>query len=156
MQDNKKHITVMAFGTFDLFHAGHENYLRQARELGDSLIVVIALDETVKKIKGNAPMHNENSRLESVKATSIADKVILGYKGDKYKVLKKFRPDVIALGYDQFVFTQRLEKTLIDLKMNADIVRLTPYFPQIYKSSILKKAIENKEELKTVPHHHPE
>jgi len=138
---------VMAFGTFDLFHAGHESYLKQAKVLGDYLIVIIARDETVQKIKGNPPLHNEQERLKSVKMTGIADKVILGYKNDKYKVLKKLRPDVIALGYDQFVFTQRLEKTLIDLKLNADIVRLTPYLPQIYKSSLLKKnLIQNEPE----------
>jgi len=142
MQPQEPLKTVMAFGTFDLFHAGHENYLRQAKELGNSLIVIIARDETVKKIKGLTPTHNENERMRSVKNSGIADKVILGNKDDKHKVLKKYRPDVIALGYDQFVFTQRLEKTLIDNKINADIVRLQPYFPQIYKSSLLRKGLE--------------
>ncbi len=148
-QENLK--TVMAFGTFDLFHAGHENYLRQAKELGDYLIVIIARDETVQKIKGRAPSHNERQRLKNVKISEIADKVVLGYKGDKHKVLRKFRPNVIALGYDQFVFTQRLEKTLIDLKLGAEVVRLQPYYPQIYKSSLLRKGLQNdqndKEEL---------
>ena len=130
---------VMAFGTFDLFHAGHENYLKQALELGDELLVIIARDETVKKIKGQPPVQNERQRLKHVRLSGLADRVILGYKGDKHKVLRKFRPDTIALGYDQFVFTQRLEKTLIDIKLNATIVRLQPYFPQIYKSSLLRK-----------------
>ncbi len=149
MQKPENLKVVMAFGTFDLFHAGHENYLKQAKELGDYLIVVIARDETVRKIKGEASVHNENERFKNVKASGIAEKVILGYKGDKYKVLKKFRPNVIALGYDQFVFTQRLDKTLIDMKLNADVVRLQPYFPQIYKSSLLKKNLpeENGSEL---------
>lgn len=153
MQPAENLKTVMAFGTFDLFHAGHENYLRQAKELGDQLIVIIARDETVKKIKGRAPVNNEHERMKKVKASGIADKVVLGYKDDKYKVLKKFRPDVIALGYDQFVFTQRLEKTLIDMKLNANIVRLMPYFPQIYKSSLLKKGLrqENEQTLITRP-----
>lgn len=142
MQNDETLKKVMAFGTFDLFHAGHENYLRQAKELGDHLMVVIARDETVKKIKGQAPMQNERERMRNVKNSGLADKVILGYKGDKHKVLKKFRPNVLALGYDQFVFTQRLEKTLIDLKLNAHIVRLQPYFPQIYKSSLLKKGLQ--------------
>jgi len=147
MQNAETLKKVMAFGTFDLFHAGHENYLRQAKELGDYLIVIIARDETVQKIKGHAPTHNENERMRSVKNAGLADKVILGYKGDKHKVLKKIRPDVLALGYDQFVFTQRLEKTLIDLKLNADIIRLQPYFPQIYKSSLLKKGLQSPEEM---------
>ena len=141
-QQTDKPKTVMAFGTFDLFHAGHENYLKQAKELGDELIVIIARDETVKKIKGQAPVQNENQRHKSVKMSGYADKVVLGFKGDKHKVLKKFRPDVIALGYDQFVFTQRLEKTLIDLRLDATIIRLQPYCPQMYKSSLLKNSAQ--------------
>ena len=141
---------VMAFGTFDLFHAGHENYLKQAKELGDELIVIIARDETVKKIKGHAPAQNENQRLKNVRASGLADKVILGYKGDKHKVIKKIRPNVIALGYDQFVFTQRLEKILIDMKLDATVIRMTPYFPQIYKSSLLRKSLELDQEPITV------
>lgn len=128
----------MTFGTFDFFHAGHESYLQQAKALGEYLIVIIARDETVRKIKGKNPMYNERQRLKTVKNTGIADKVVLGFKGDKHRVLNKFRPDIIALGYDQFVFTQRLEKTLIDLKLNASIIRLKPYHTQIYKSSLIK------------------
>lgn len=129
---------VMTFGTFDFFHAGHESYLQQAKALGEYLIVIIARDETVRKIKGKNPMYNERQRLKTVKNAGIADKVVLGFKGDKHRVLNKFRPDIIALGYDQFVFTQRLGKTLIDLKLNASIVRLKPYNTQIYKSSLIK------------------
>ena len=44
--------TVMAFGTFDLMHPGHEYFLRQAKKRGDYLIAVIARDSTVKKLKG--------------------------------------------------------------------------------------------------------
>lgn len=139
---------VIAFGTFDLFHAGHENYLKQAKALGEYLIVVIARDETVRKIKGRQPDDNERQRAKSVKKSGIADKVVLGYHNDKHKVLKKFRPDVIALGYDQFVFTQRLEKTLIDLKLNATVERLQSYEPQVYKSSLLRKTASEKEPLR--------
>lgn len=136
---------VMAFGTFDLFHAGHENYLKQAKALGDFLIVVIARDKTVKSTKSHEPSFSENERLKTVKQSGIADKVILGFHGDKHKVLEKYQPDIIALGYDQFIFTQRLEKTLIDLKINAKIVRMDPYEPQVYKSSLLKKSAEKKQ-----------
>lgn len=42
---------VMAFGTFDVFHPGHEYYLTQAKKYGDILIVVVARDKTVEKVK---------------------------------------------------------------------------------------------------------
>lgn len=133
----------MAFGTFDHFHAGHENYLRQAKELGDQLIVIIARDQTVKQVKQNHPDHSEKQRLQAVEGCGIADKVVLGNKTDKYKVLKKHRPNIIALGYDQFAFTYRLQKAIIDLKLDAEIVRLKPYRPTVYKSSIIKNAQNN-------------
>jgi FAD synthetase len=129
---------VMAFGTFDLFHAGHEECLKQAKQLGDNLIVVIARDETVKNVKGEYPINNEKERLKSVKNSGYADKVILGNFSNKHQVIVKYKPDIIALGYDQFVFTQKLQTTFIQHNLNTEIVRMTPYLPHLYKTSILK------------------
>lgn len=62
--------TVLIFGTFDIFHKGHINFIKQARACGDSnstskstaLIAVIARDKTVLEIKGKLPKNNENKR----------------------------------------------------------------------------------------------
>lgn len=143
----------MVFGTFDYLHAGHENLFSQAQELGDEVIAIIGRDKTVKTIKGFLPDHDEKTRLENLKQTGWAAKVILGNQKDKNQVIKDFRPDVIALGYDQFAFTYRLEKLLIDLKLDAKIVRLKPYRPNMYKSSIIKKQLkspQNENEQETV------
>lgn len=129
---------VMTFGTFDRFHAGHESYLKQAKALGDYLIVIIARDKTVARIKGRRPDDNEKKRAVAVKLSRLADKVALGEHGDKYEVIKKHKPDVIALGYDQFTFTFRLEKFLIDHKMNTKIVRMNSYRPTVYKTSLIR------------------
>ncbi|MEK7672952.1 MAG: adenylyltransferase/cytidyltransferase family protein [Patescibacteria group bacterium] len=137
----QKKTLVMVFGTFDYLHAGHENLFIQARLLGDQIVAVIARDETVKKIKGQLPDHNEKDRLVNLKATNWAEIVVLGSKKDKNKVIKEYRPDVIALGYDQFAFTYRLEKYLMDIKLDAKIVRLQPYRPDMYKSSIIKRQL---------------
>lgn len=141
----------MAFGTFDYLHAGHEQYLKKAKALGDELIVVIARDKTVKQIKGRPATNSERKRAKSIRNLNIADRIILGYHGDKHKVLRKYRPNTIALGYDQFVFTQKLKKTLIDLKLNAKIIRIDSYFPQVYKSSILRNMEKTKNELEKDP-----
>jgi glycerol-3-phosphate cytidylyltransferase-like family protein len=77
-----------------------------------------------------------------LKETGWANKIILGNHKDKSRVIKDYRPDVIALGYDQFAFTYRLEKLLMDLKLDSKIVRLKPYRPDMYKSSILKRKIQ--------------
>lgn len=126
----------MAFGTFDIFHKGHENYLRQAKRLGGQMIVVIARDKTVKLVKGKLPKQSENVRLKRVRESGLADKVILGNISDKYAVIRKQKPDIIALGYDQKNFIDSLAKTFPKIK----IVRLKSFKPSIYKSSkIIKK-----------------
>ena len=81
-----------------------------------------------------------------LKEADIADKVVTGYTDDKYRIIKKYKPDVIALGYDQFVFTYKLHKILIDEKMDTEIIRLDSYRPDIYKSTLIKVQNEQKEE----------
>ena len=133
-------IKVITFGTFDRFHLGHEAYLKQAKALGDFLIVVMARDKTVRKVKGRMPDFSEKERLKAVKNSGIADKVILGELKDKYEIILRFKPNVIALGYDQFVFTFGLRKFLIDNSIDAKIVRMNPYKPNVYKTSLMRCA----------------
>ncbi len=133
---------VIIFGTFDLLHAGHENMIEQARELGDEMTAVIARDETVRKIKGEYPFYPEKKRVKNLKNTGLVEKVVLGNMGDKYDIIRKIRPDVIALGYDQFAFTYQLEKFLIDEKIDAEICRLKAYKPEMYKSSLIRATLE--------------
>lgn len=129
----------MAFGTFDYFHAGHDDYLRQAKALGEQLIVVVARDDTVKKVKGFAPGMNEKKRLRDVAASPHVDKAVLGYPDDKYYVIKKHKPNILALGYDQFAFTYGLEKFFIKENLDIEIIRLDAFEPQTFKSSIIRR-----------------
>ena len=128
----------MAFGTFDLFHPGHISFLKQAKKYGD-LTVVIARDRTVKQVKGKLPYSTEKQRRRAVKSSAVADKIIPGSLTDKYAAIKKYRPDVIALGYDQKFFVAELKSELKKIKLNTKIIRLKPFKPKKYKSSILKK-----------------
>lgn len=137
---------VLTFGTFDHFHDGHAFYLSEAKKYGDELIVVIARDETVKAIKGAVPDFGEKLRKKAVEASGIATTVVLGDKNDKYKVIKKYKPTTIALGYDQYAFTQRLQKFLIDEGMNTNIVRIDSFKPSEYKSSIIKAKLKHSNE----------
>jgi FAD synthetase len=142
MQDTEKKKLVMVFGTFDYLHAGHENLFKQAREHGDEIVAIIARDKTVTNIKGETPDHNEKDRLTALKETKWAEKVILGNLKDKEKVIKIYRPDIIALGYDQFAFTYGLEKLIIDMKLDTKVLRMSPYRPDMYKSSLVKKQMK--------------
>ncbi len=142
--ENKK--IVMTFGSFDFLHAGHEYYLKQAKELGDYLIVIVARDATICSTKGHKPSFSEKQRIKTIKKLGIADLIILGHYKNKHQVILDYKPNVIALGYDQFIFTQTLNKTLIKNNLNCQIIRLQAYFPAVYKSSLIKRKItkENK------------
>ena len=137
--NNAESIKVMAFGTFDFFHAGHDHYLKEAKSLGTELIVVVARDKTVTKVKGFSPKFSEKKRLKDVSLSPHVDKAILGNEDDKYKVIKKISPNILALGYDQFTFTYGLQKFFLHEKLNIEIKRINSFEPKLFKSSILKK-----------------
>jgi len=139
LEKNKSMKKVMAFGTFDIFHEGHKSYLEQARELGDYLIVVVARDETVAKIKKQETKNKEQERLRSIKDSGLANDVIMGELEDKYVVIEKYCPETIALGYDQEVDLPKLTEWLKLHKLRVRIVRLKSYQPKKYKSSKLSK-----------------
>jgi FAD synthetase len=130
---------VMVFGTFSILHPGHLSFFYEAKNHGDKLIVVIARDMTVRKIKGSFPKLDEGARREIVRALKIVDKAVLGDKFDWYKIILKYKPDVICLGYDQVVpenFSEELRKRGVAAK----IIRLKSFKPKKYKSSkILSK-----------------
>jgi len=128
---------VLSFGTFDILHPGHTYFLKQAKKYGDFLVVVVARDLTVKKVRGRMGGNDEKIRKRGVENLKIADQVLLGDENDYYKVLDKVRPDVICLGYDQKSFTDDLEQELRKRKINSKIVRIKSYKPEKYKSSKL-------------------
>lgn len=129
--------TVMFFGTFDILHKGHLNLFWQAGSLGDKIAVVVARDKTVLKVKNRLPRHNEKERRQMIIDSGLADEVILGSLTDKYAAIKKYKPDIIALGYDQEYLTGTLESELKKLKLKTKVVRLKSYKPSIYKTSKL-------------------
>ena len=130
---------VLVFGTFDCLHLGHLNFLKQAKKHGDYLIVVIARDVTVKKIKNRSPFRNEKERLKEVRNYKLVDKVALGYKNNPYKIIKEMNPDVICLGYDQKAFTKDLPKELRKKGLKIKIYRLKPYKPKKFHSMLITK-----------------
>ena len=136
----KRKKKVMVFGTFDIFHKGHESFLKQARRRGDFLVAVVAKDKTVFSVKNQKAANSEQDRVKAVRKSKLADKVFLGNLNDKYAVIKKFKPDVICLGYDQKAFVGKLQGKLDDFGLDkTKIIRLKSYYSKKYKSSLLKK-----------------
>jgi len=129
---------VLVAGTFDILHPGHLNFLKQAKKRGDFLVVVIARDKTVKKIKGKKPKNNERLRLANLKKEKVANQVILGHKNDKLKLIEKIKLDIICLGYDQKISIKKLKADLKKRDLSPRLIRLKSFHPRRYKSSLMK------------------
>ena len=92
---------VITYGTYDLLHQGHINLLRRAKELGDYLIVGVTSD-SFDRGRGKLNVRNNVlERVEAVKATGYADKVIIeDYVGQKIDDIQKYNVDIFAIGSD--------------------------------------------------------
>jgi FAD synthetase len=130
---------IMVFGTFDGLHKGHENFFKQARKLSKNpfLIVSVARDVNVKKIKGKKPLNSEKARLRFVKTSRFVNKAVLGGLKNHLTHILKEKPQIVGLGYDQKAYVKELKRDIKSGKLNLKLVRLKPYKPQLLKSSII-------------------
>ena len=90
------------------------------------LFVVVACDETVKKLK-HEPVTSEQLRLGLIKELKVVDDAYLGRKDDMFAIVEKLKPDIIALGFDQIHDMTQIEKELKKRKLLAKIVRLPKF-----------------------------
>lgn len=92
---------VITYGTYDLFHQGHYNLLKRAKDLGDYLIVGVTTDNfDLERGKMNT-CNNVMERIEAVKATGLADQIVIEeYRGQKIDDIQKYGVDVFAIGSD--------------------------------------------------------
>ena len=94
---------VITYGTYDLLHQGHINLLRRAKALGDYLIVGVTSDNFDKERGKLNVRNNVLERVEAVKATGLADKVIIeDYIGQKIDDIQKYNVDIFAIGNDWY------------------------------------------------------
>ncbi len=94
-------IKVITYGTYDLLHQGHINLLERAKALGDYLIVGVTNDNFDRERGKLNVRNNVLERIEAVKATGLADKIIIeDYVGQKIDDIQKYEVDIFAIGSD--------------------------------------------------------
>lgn len=92
---------VFTNGCFDLLHPGHLHLLREAKKLGDLLIVAMNSDRSVKKIKGpNRPILPQADRAGLIAALEMVDFVTSFDEPDPYNIVRELRPNVLVKGGD--------------------------------------------------------
>ncbi len=92
---------VFTNGCFDLLHVGHIRYLKQARRMGDLLVVGINTDESVRRLKGpSRPVQPEQDRAEILAGLECVDYVVSFDQDTPIDVIERLRPDVLVKGAD--------------------------------------------------------
>lgn len=130
---------VYTGGTFDLFHSGHVNFLRQCAVLG-KVTVSLNTDEFVEEYKGKKPIIGYKDRESVLRACRYVDDVVPNVGGKDSKItIEKVKPNIIAIGtdwaakdyYKQMGFTQEW------LDERGIVLCYIPYTPDI-SSTIIK------------------
>jgi FAD synthetase len=139
MANKPRKKVVVASGVFDLLHLGHVRFLEEAKKAGGvnaKLIVIIATDSTVEKTKGRKPIMSEDQRCTLVESLKVVDEAVLGYEDlDIGEVIKKIKPDVIALGYDQADMENEVKTYVTKHKLTVEVVRIDRFGENALDSS---------------------
>jgi glycerol-3-phosphate cytidylyltransferase len=139
LQDLKKQgkIIVTTNGCFDIIHVGHIKYLKQAKSLGDILIVGLNTDKSVKKLKGpTRPVNQENDRAEVLASLNPVDYVVLFDEDTPVELLGKIKPNIHVKGGDYDLNTLPEAKTVQDI--NGKIVFI-PFIDGKSTTKIIEK-----------------
>ena len=138
-EKNKK--IVFTNGCFDIIHPGHIDYLSQARDLGDILVLGLNTDQSVRRLnKGsNRPINDERTRAYVLAGLACVDLIVFFDEETPYNLIKLLQPNVLVKGKDYEV-----EKIIgFDiLKENGGEVITIPFLEGYSTSSLIKKIIE--------------
>ncbi len=121
---------VLMGGVFDIVHPGHIHTLKDAKNHGDVLVVVVARSSTALRInKQRKIYHNETLRKELVSSIRYVDYAIIGREGTLYDTVEFVKPDIIALGYDQIHTEKEIAVNCAKRGINTRIIRLNTPIP---------------------------
>ena len=130
---------VLTGGVYDIIHPGHIHTLKNSKQEGDLLIVSIARDNRVIKIKGRKPINNERRRTILVSSIRYVDFTLLGSKGDIFGVVKKIKPNIITIGYDQTHQISELRRRVKINNLSIKIKKLDSPIPYVKSSNLRTK-----------------
>lgn len=130
---------VLASGAFDLVHYGHIRFLEEAKKTGgeDSyLVVVVARDKTVERLKGRKPIIPEDQRRAVVESLKSVDEAILGFEDLSFEdTIRRIMPNIIAVGYDQKNIEEEARKIIAKMGVDVRVMRVGRFGPLDLDSS---------------------
>ena len=135
----KKYHIGYTSGTYDLFHIGHLNILRNAKGLCDHLIVGVSTDSLIRKYKKKEPTIPFRERIAIVESIKYVDAVVVQQDLDKYEAWKRLKYDILFIGDDWF---NKEKWNEYEKKLKREGVKIV-YFPYTkgISSALLRKKI---------------
>ncbi len=134
----RKSITVVLIGGgFEVIHSGHLYTIEKARSLGDVLVVAVATDGTIRKRKKREPISTQEERAKLLSSLRQVDAAIVGSEKNIYETLVKVKPDMVALGYDQYHTEADIVNEAKERGIRLRVVRLDSPEPGLKTSTIL-------------------
>ena len=92
---------VFTNGCFDILHAGHIHYLKEAKKLGDRLLIGLNSDQSVRNLKGpDRPFNHEEARVSVLENLSMVDGVIVFHENTPGKLIREVLPHILVKGGD--------------------------------------------------------
>ena len=122
---NRGERVVMTNGCFDILHAGHVNYLQQAKSLGDRLIIAVNDDDSVRRLKGaGRPVNSLDERMEVLMGLAAVDWIIPFSEDTPAQLIEAITPDILVKGGD---YRQEEVAGAQAVTRNGGTVRIIPY-----------------------------
>lgn len=140
----KKYKIGYTTGVFDLFHIGHLNILKNAKEQCEYLIVGVSLDELVQEYKNKKPVIPYEERKKIVESIKYVDKVVPQVSMDKIKAWEELHFDVMFHG-DDWKGSNMYEKIQKDFALRGIELVFLPHTDGTSSTIISKKIKEGKE-----------
>jgi rfaE bifunctional protein nucleotidyltransferase chain/domain len=131
---------VFTNGCFDLIHSGHIQYLTEAKELGDRLVIGLNTDDSVRKLKGeNRPILLLQDRISMLSALKMVDLVIPFGEDTPELLIQAIRPDVLVKGGDYNI------ENIVGanfVQSNGGVVKVLSFKTGVSTSSIINKILK--------------
>jgi len=128
---------VFTNGCFDLLHLGHVDYLENAKNLGDRLVIGLNSDSSVSRFKGpERPLQDQNSRARVLAALQFVDLVVLFDQDTPLEIISKLLPNVLVKGSDY------LAENIVGadvVKKNGGVVKTIDFVPGYSTTKIVEK-----------------
>lgn len=139
----KKYKIGYTTGVFDMFHVGHLNILKKAKEQCEYLIVGVSTDELVQKSKNKNPIIPFDERVEIIKSIKYVDEVVPQINKNKMEAYERYKFDVMFVG-DDWKGTESFNKWEDELKKKGSTIIYFPYTKGTSSTILREKLLNNK------------